>query len=120
MNLGELIDLLKKQRQDAWLYVDGPVRLTPGAIESYRGYYEDLAIGVNVDGLAPTVADFVAQLEAADGQTFHGYKGGAYRMTRKTRVWFSNHGETSDYGPSGVKGEDPDSAVVTLTYAEVW
>jgi hypothetical protein len=116
MNLGELIELLKPLRKDAIVLVDGPCRLTPGGLESYRGYYEDLAIGVNVDSLAPTVAEFLAELEAAVGKTFHGYKGGEYRMSLRTRVWFSNHGECSDNGPTGIAPRDADDYVVRLTY----
>lgn len=119
MRLGELIDLLKRQRQDAWVYIDGPVRLTPGELDSYRGYYEDLAIGVNVDSIAPSVAEFVKELEGAVGKTFHGYKGGEYVMSRNTNVWFSNHGMSGDNGPTGIKGDDADSAVLTLAYGEI-
>jgi len=118
LNLGQLIDLLKKVRQDAWVYIDGPVRLTPGEVRSYRGYYCDLAIGVNLDGLAPSVCNFIQTLEQAIGTSFEGYKGGIYLMDRQTRLWFSNYGESYRYGPTGIRTE-PDSAHVIVTYAEV-
>ena len=77
MTLGELIDLLKPLRQDACVYIDGPVRL------------------------------------------FSGYKGGNYRMTRATRVWFSNVGECSDHGPTGIASRERDDCTVVLTYGLV-
>lgn len=119
MTLGELIDLLKPLRQDACVYIEGPVRLTPGGVASYRGYYRDLAIGVNAAGLAPSVADFLKELEAAIDAVFSGYKGGNYRMTRATRVWFSNVGECSDHGPTGIASRERDDCTVVLTYGLV-
>lgn len=127
MKLGELIDLMKTQRlktssgRHRHVVVEGPVWLAPESVESYRGYYEDLAIRlVNGAYNAPTVMDFIAMLESAVGKTFEGYKGGLYRMGRNTNVWFANHGETGSYGPSGIKAvDDDDPWCVTLTYGPV-
>ena len=116
MKLGRLIDLLKKQNQDAVLYIDGPVRLTPTTVASYRGYYDQLAIGVAMDAWPKPVRSLVTELESAVGKTFTGYKGGEFVMTRETAVWFSNYGCTSDCVPCGVR---VDGDTVTLTYMEL-
>ena len=92
-NLGELIDLLKRCKQDADVVISAPVRLSPHHVSSYRGYYEDLAIEMTGDGDRPTVASLGVMLEAAVNQRFTGYKGGDFTMTRHTRVWLSNYGE---------------------------
>lgn len=101
MNLGELIDALKKQPGDLAVYIDGPFGLTPGELGSYRGYYDDLAIGL--DDKYRRVDDLVKELESAVGKTFTGYKGGTFRMGRDTTVWIANYGSASGAFVTGVK-----------------
>lgn len=46
MKLSQLIEQLKACTPTARVLVDkSPVALSPGSLDSYRGYYEDLAIG---------------------------------------------------------------------------
>ena len=91
MTLGELIAALKRKDQEAdvtfgWAYN------RPSGVYSYRGYYEDLAIGFSREGEC-TVAKLVAMLEAANGKTFTGWKGGEYDMHDETAMWAANPGE---------------------------
>lgn len=62
----------------------------PGGVDSYRGYYERLAIEPTTE--PTTVGDLVKTLDAADGETFHGYKGGEYRMHGGTYLHVAPHG----------------------------
>lgn len=96
LNLGELIDLLKRCPQKDLVKFDFG-STTPGQCDSYRGYYEDLALGFEVDASDyPTVAELQETLTEAIGETFQGWKGGEYRMDRNSRLWVANCGQTSD------------------------
>jgi hypothetical protein len=91
MTLGELIAALKRKDQDA------PVTFgfgwnNPKGVDSYRGYYEDLAIGYSRDDCS--VSQLVAILEIANGKTFTGWKGGEYDMDDDTAMWAANPGES--------------------------
>lgn len=105
LNVGELIAELKKYDRGAYLRVDrSPIELAPCDLDSYRGYYEDLAIGVESARRAPwNVGDLVAQLEERIGTTMTGYKGGEYTIRSTTRVWISNYGESSGTRVTGTR-----------------
>lgn len=92
MTVGELIATLQRKDPEAWITFDF-VHFRPKGIHSYRGYYEDLAIGYESGGDC-TVADVLKWLEDANGQTFYGYKGGEYMMDSDTVVWVANHNES--------------------------
>ncbi len=102
MKLGNLIEELKKHPKDDPVTIPGgPVRLAPERVASYRGYYDQLAIGVS-HGYA-TVGSLLQELEGAVGKTFQGYKGGDYTMDLETKVWLSNFGESSGSRITGVR-----------------
>lgn len=106
MRLGELIEQLRSFDRDLSVYIGGklPCTLVPKGVDSYRGYYCDLAIGVHAGGRGAdrtTVGELLAELEGAIGKTFVGYKGGEYVMGKQTRVWLSNYGECSDADVTG-------------------
>lgn len=66
-----------------------------GEASRYLGsYYQPGAHSVRIVK-DPTVADLLAALHLADGETFEGYKGGQYTMGRTTDVWASEYGECS-------------------------
>lgn len=96
MNLGRLIEELERQKSGAWVMIDrSPIPLQPHAVDSYRGYYEQLAIACGPSREHSTkVGDLLTILREAVGKTFTGYKGGEYRMTESTPVWLANYGET--------------------------
>lgn len=65
--------------------------------ESWRGAYEEFAIGYTSefphDGW-PKLAPFLEHLKSCVGRDFIGWKGGKYTMGESTPVWVSNRGET--------------------------
>jgi hypothetical protein len=96
LTVGELIKELDKAvaKCDA----DAVIRfdfcgLPPVRLASYRGFYEDLAIGYGgADDEDVLLVDFAAKVKAMLGETIEGYKGGTYRVTEDTAVWVANHG----------------------------
>lgn len=66
-----------------------------GGACSYRGYYERLALEPT-NGSA-TAADVIAILDAADGATYEGYKGGSYRMDSSTFLHVAGYGDCGPY-----------------------
>lgn len=92
LSLGDLIALLKRLPLGQNIRFDFG-DLAPTTLDSYRGFYEDLALGFG-DGVAH-VGDLLRSCEAAVGATFEGYKGGTYRMDERSRLWVSNRGATS-------------------------
>lgn len=77
-----------------------PIPGVSDKVNSYRGYYEDLAIEPSPEG---TTAGALARvLEAALWSVFIGYKGGFYTMGEQTFVWLSRYGSVSDMLVTGV------------------
>jgi hypothetical protein len=66
---------------------------------SYRGYYQDLAIGwTNVFTPSPSIEVYKALLRAAQGQLFEGWKGGDFMMGPETILWVEfDHGNCSGF-----------------------
>lgn len=85
---------------------------SPAAIDSYRGYYERLAL--ETEPAPRTTAQVVALLDSADGKTFHGYKGGEYAMDSTTFVHVAPYGECGPY----VSGLRVDGECVVIETAE--
>lgn len=108
MNLGTLIETLERMPADARVRFDSDVPV--GALASYRGYYEQLALGTA--NTEPTVAAVLEDARAADGGTFQGYKGGDFVMGRHTAVWADNIG---DYSSVAITGARLVNGVVELT-----
>lgn len=108
MKLGELIDAMKTQKQDAAIRIAAPIDLAPTRLDSYRGYYEDLAIGFEppTEWNTPTVGEFLLELEGAIGKTYCGWKGGEFLMGEDTIVWVATVGESSGARVRGVESED--------------
>lgn len=74
---------------------ENPDRIIPfgwGEAESYRGYYADLAFTPKRNA---RIGDMLDIARAALGATFHGYKGGDYRMGEWTQCWIAQYGATS-------------------------
>lgn len=103
ITLGLLIRALKSQPQDNWIFFTfGDLR--PGEIRSWRGSYDELAVGWKYDNLRTkeTVGEFVARLQKAVGKTYEGYKGGEFVMTEDTPVWAACWGRSHSCGIVGV------------------
>lgn len=105
ITLGGLIDLLKNLQTDEDCYVrySFPNKF-PTECDSYRGSYDELAIGH--DSLdwdkRPMLSVFLKHLQQCVGKTFFGWKGGEFEMDRDTPVWVDNPGECSSCGVVGI------------------
>jgi len=98
LTLGEAIDQIKTF--DPILEVEFDFGGYPDGLDSYRGYYSDLAIDKRVE--KTTVDGFTAMLEAALDNTYTGYKGGDYTMTETTPLWFGAYGRSSGLAVMGL------------------
>lgn len=112
--LGKLIDLLEQREQGQQVIFDF-CRVQPGHLISYRGYYHMLAITPNFGAFkydhprynTPiTVGELLAQLKAAVGATFEGYKGGVFVMSRDTWLWVDALGESTGTAVLGIEAYD--------------
>jgi hypothetical protein len=119
LKLGELIDKLEKCYPECEVYFDfGDLRC--GALGSYRGFYEDLALGFAENKNHPateTAGALLSSLRGAIGASFIGYKGGDFRMTRDSAVWVANYGNTTSTVIADVREDlwaDGDGGRVTL------
>ena len=93
LNLGQLLEKLRDRDPEQYVVFDfGSCH--PTTCASYRGYYEDLAIGFSEEGMPPKVKDFINLLEAAVDTVFIGWKGGEYRSSTRSSVWVANPGNT--------------------------
>jgi hypothetical protein len=105
MNLGQLIKKLEVLPQELpvrfRLVGDDVGGVKDGdevhGIDSYRGFYERLALQPFDEEWRSepllTVGALLARCKAAVGQTFHGYKGGDYVMDERTSVHADRYGE---------------------------
>ena len=101
MTLGQLIVALAKYDPTETVEFDFAC-FYPFGIASYRGFYDQLALGYDIKGGAPLVSDLLSLYRSAVGKVFEGYKGGEYLMTEDTLVWVSNIGESCSTGVTGV------------------
>lgn len=110
MCLGPLADAIRKcdRAKPVVFDFDG---VSPDGMHSFRGYYEQLALGYS-EGTTSAGA-FSAACDGAIGTTFEGYKGGNYRMWFDTPVWVSNYGRAEMRGVVGV--EELEGEVVIKT-----
>jgi len=109
MTLGEMIDVLSALDPNRKV-------VGLGALDSYRGYYSDLAFEPDDGGR--TVSDLLQECQSAVGKAFEGYKGGEYVMDLDTPLWLSPWGEASGLKLIGLKtDEDP---IVPVVEEEEW
>lgn len=109
LTLGRLIEKLQL------LPADTPVAGL-GELDSYRGYYSDLAFAPT-DKLT-TAGELLERCRAAMGQVFTGYKGGDFVMGARTPLWVSDYGRSSGLKLMGF--EPRDGALYPVTEEEVW
>lgn len=91
--LGALTETLSRRDPDEEVFFDF-AHFIPSGIDSYRGFYDRLAIGYGEPNHYRTVAGLVADLRKANGAVFTGYKGGEYKMVSSTPIWVANRGES--------------------------
>ena len=87
MTLGQLIKELEQLPQDK-------IVENFGSLDSYRGYYSDLAFEPTVG--TQTVESLLATCRAAMGEIFQGYKGGDYMMGANTPIHMAFYGSCGD------------------------
>jgi len=119
-SLGEVIAMLERARLDADVQYDF-CYLRPTDVDSYRGYYDHLALGWSDksegDGeYWPKVPTLLARLRKAVGGTYEGYKGGSFIMDEDTPLWVANW---SHSGGTGIVGMTIDDYTVVLHTAKV-
>ena len=83
MTLGEVIDRLASLPPRT--VISGL-----GKLNSYRGYYCDLAFDPH--GKEKPAALLLKECRAAMGAVFTGYKGGEYQMGKSTPLWVASYG----------------------------
>ena len=114
MSLGEMIDELEKVRdKDACVVFDW-CDMEPSEFRSYRGYYEHLVIVPAGSIMDNTVKSFLNKCKDCVGKTFTGYKGGDFRMGRKTPVWIGYPSRATGYGVEAVE-EDTYGRIILKT-----
>ncbi len=100
--IDRLIAELKRCESAANVWFDFCQHHPTGFADSYRGYYEDLALGWKRDYEPPTVAFLLGTLLDLIGKTITGYKGGEYVVSGRTALWVANRGETGSTAVVGV------------------
>lgn len=107
--LGEIISeiekagLISENGDDKKIYFDFGSAI-PTKLDSYRGFYEQLALGYTLTGYDSqenhlkniTAKELLAELKSAIGKEPTGWKGGEFIMNEKTPVWVSNSGNCSN------------------------
>jgi hypothetical protein len=100
-----------KEREDAKILFELPWLRPVVSFHSYRGYYDHLALGLDVvdrqDGKpALKAAAYLAWLRTLEGETLYGYKGGEYRVDVDAPVHVSqSSGELSRTVIAGVTAD---------------
>ena len=112
ITLGKLIQQLSRCNSDSYIRYDFGA-FTPKGIDSYRGYYEQLALGFAEPSETAKVGEILALCKGAVGKTFWGYKGGTYRMNEGSYVWVANCGHSTDTGIKKVKMMGYQAVIVT-------
>lgn len=109
--LGKLITLLSSRPLDQEVVFDF-CRVQPGHLISWRGVYAMLALTPNFDAFKYdnpryqnpiTVRELLAELKAAIGKTFTGYKGGEFTMGEDTFLWVDAMGESTNTAIMGIE-----------------
>jgi hypothetical protein len=113
MTLGEFMAALRRQDQDELVKFDF-VHFGPTTLQSYRGYYEDVALGYEECGRMhrnaqyeyPKVRELLAHCEATIGTVFSGWKGGnGTPVSHDSTLWVANPGETGGTAVVGVEAK---------------
>jgi hypothetical protein len=112
--LGQLIDALEAVGDKTNAVRFDFCNTVPTKLDSYRGYYEDLALGWEPQSNypEPTVPMLLEVLKGQLGTTVHGYKGGDYTVSRNQILFVANYGDT---GSTCIVGVDSGYLTVIRT-----
>lgn len=98
MTVDEMISTLERKNPSLQVRFDFGY-FCPNGLHSYRGYYEQLAIGYESEYPSKmNVGQLLALLRDAIGKVFTGWKGGEFTMHGDTPVWVSNDNEACGTG----------------------
>lgn len=113
LKLGDLIAFLEEwpnKDDPVWVKdVAGNVSGIEPSFDSYRGYYEDLAL--NPGDSSVSVKNLLREARWCVGKTFHGYKGGNFTMNEYTPLWIADYGNT---GPAALFIEADDDGRIFI------
>lgn len=127
--LGEIISeiekagLVSENGDDKQIFFDFGSAI-PTKLDSYRGFYEQLALGYTLTGYDSqdnhfkniTAKELLAELKSAIGKEFTGWKGGEFIMNEKTPVWVSNSGNCSNTIVLGILNKNYQLIILTGYY----
>ena len=93
----------------------------PSTLDSYRGSYDELALGYKLTGYDNNEGhfdeckadEFVKHLKEAIGKEYTGWKGGEYIMRENTPVWVANSGNSGSTGIMGVIDNGYEFIIIT-------
>lgn len=111
LTIGAFIAKLKDQDSNNRICFDF-ANFAPTTFDSYRGYYDELALGFE-DNSNVTVKELLDKAEEAQRGTFTGYKGGKFTMSSNTPLWASNYGRTSSTAIVDIVNNDYQTIIVT-------
>lgn len=96
LTLGQFIEFLVSCDGDWRVYFEFG-GMIPTNFNSYRGFYDQLALGFKSQsyGEAPTVSSLLSEARSCVGKVFTGYKGGNYTMDLHTELWVDNPGSST-------------------------
>lgn len=118
ITLGELLDRIPDHDEIISVVYDFGL-LIPTKPDSYRGYYDHLALGwVDQDADDVSASLFRSWIERALEIEYMGYKGGVYRMDRDTPIWVARWGQTSHTVVTGVRRVAEFQLVITTTHED--
>jgi hypothetical protein len=84
----------------------------PSEPDSYRGYYDELAIDISRDKEV-TLSTFIEWMVDSLHQVYSGHKGGEYNMCEDTFVWLAGCGESTGIAVTDVC-LSPDGDIIRL------
>lgn len=101
MTLGELIDTLESfpfSASHANVVFDDKHKIS-GALNSFRGVNSELSVEYTntTEYNSVTLIRFIQILLSNINNTFFGWKGGEYKMTRNTPLWVANSGRSRGF-----------------------
>lgn len=106
MTLGELKEKLEPIKDNKGYVSFEFGNANPTEFDSYRGYYDELALGFSGDhGTSMDISTFYTMVCDAIGKEFIGWKGGEFIMTESTPIWISCTGNSSDTKLNDIKIE---------------
>lgn len=105
MNLGDFIGRLELFDPRDPIAFDF-VSFHPTTLDSYRGRYDELALGYANEGNDPLVTTILEDARTAVGKTFTGWKGGDFVMHEGKKIWVANPSEAGSTTISHVARTD--------------